>query len=122
MLMILVEGSATVFQRILDLPPGCYQYKFLVDDVWRVDEQQLCIRDSYGMINNVVFVTEQEFLPPVIPAQRFPWNASPSGGTCEPSRQLAESDLSALRYQLSVHLSASKAYDLMPDSGYCIGC
>lgn len=120
MLMILVEGSATVFQRILDLPPGCYQYKFLVDDVWRVDEQQLCIRDSYGMINNVVFVTEQEFLPPVIPAQRFPWNASPSGGTCEPSRQLAESDLSALRYQLSVHLSASKAYDLMPDSGKVI--
>lgn len=43
--------------------------------------------------------------------------ASSSGGTREPSRQLAESDINALRYQLSVHLSASKAYDLMPDSG-----
>lgn len=135
------------------------QYKFLVDDVWRVDEQQLCIRDSYGMINNVVFVTEQDILPPVLPTQHFLWNvsldsttimpassvgdfffiicflmfflfwtqssmicchseqASSSGGTREPSRQLAENDINALRYQLSVHLSASKAYDLMPDSG-----
>lgn len=52
------------------------QYKFLVDDVWRVDEQQLCIRDSYGMINNVVFVTEQDILPPVLPTQPFLWNVS----------------------------------------------
>lgn len=43
------------------------QYKFLVDDHWRVDEQQLCIRDAYGMINNVVFVTEQDFVLPTLP-------------------------------------------------------
>ncbi|KAI5660342.1 hypothetical protein M9H77_29135 [Catharanthus roseus] len=122
-LMILVEGSATVFQRILDLPPGCYQYKFLVDDHWRVDEQQLCIRDAYGMINNVVFVTEQDFVLPTLPDNpRITLPVAPRlGGPLDaPVMQLAENDVHVLRYHLLVHLSASNAYDLMPDSGKVI--
>lgn len=66
------------------------QYKFLVDDVWRVDEQQLCIRDSYGMINNVVFVTEQDILPPVLPTQHFLWNVSLDNTTIMPASSVGD--------------------------------
>ncbi|KAL8545251.1 hypothetical protein ACS0TY_005443 [Phlomoides rotata] len=55
--MVLMEGSQTVFQKIVDLPPGCYQYKFFVDGTWRVDQQQICDVDETGIINNIVLVS-----------------------------------------------------------------
>ncbi|XP_027122764.1 sucrose nonfermenting 4-like protein isoform X4 [Coffea arabica] len=72
--MINVEGCATVFQRILDLQPGYYQYKYLVDDVWRVDEEQHCVQDGFGMINNVAYVEETEILCPSFSAQSLHQN------------------------------------------------
>lgn len=39
------------------------QYKFLVDGIWQVDQDQLCVQDEYGAINNVVFVKESVSMP-----------------------------------------------------------
>ncbi|CDO98288.1 unnamed protein product [Coffea canephora] len=120
--MINVEGCATVFQRILDLQPGYYQYKYLVDDVWQVDEEQHCVRDGFGMINNVAYVEETEILCPSFSAQSLHQNqGTPSGGSLhKPVFQLPINEIDVLRYRLSLHLSSSTAYDLMPDSGKVI--
>ncbi|XP_027122763.1 sucrose nonfermenting 4-like protein isoform X2 [Coffea arabica] len=117
--MINVEGCATVFQRILDLQPGYYQYKYLVDDVWRVDEEQHCVQDGFGMINNVAYVEETEILCPSFSAQSLHQNqGTPSGGSLhKPVFQLPINEIDVLRYRLSLHLSSSTVYDLMPDSG-----
>lgn len=39
------------------------QYKFMVDGVWQVDQDQLCVQDEYGAINNVIFVNEPDSMP-----------------------------------------------------------
>uniref|UniRef100_M1B454 AMP-activated protein kinase, gamma regulatory subunit n=1 Tax=Solanum tuberosum TaxID=4113 RepID=M1B454_SOLTU len=39
------------------------QYKFLVDGIWQVDQDQLCVQDEYGAINNLVFVKESVSMP-----------------------------------------------------------
>uniref|UniRef100_A0A0D9W4G6 CBS domain-containing protein n=1 Tax=Leersia perrieri TaxID=77586 RepID=A0A0D9W4G6_9ORYZ len=44
------------FQVVFDLPPGVYQYRFLVDGVWRCDETKPCVLDKYGLISNEVLV------------------------------------------------------------------
>ncbi|CAI9113776.1 OLC1v1014446C2 [Oldenlandia corymbosa var. corymbosa] len=102
--MIKVEGSGAIFQRILELPPGCYMYRFLVDDVWQVDKEQQCFQDTYGMINNMIFVDISE-----------PGTSSVSMAQ-KPNLQLSPTDIDVLRHHLSVFLSSSTAYDLMPNS------
>ncbi|PIA41326.1 hypothetical protein AQUCO_02200021v1 [Aquilegia coerulea] len=57
-----VEGSTTVYQAICNLTPGDHQYKFLVDGIWRIDEQQLSVINEQGTINNVIFVQEPEMI------------------------------------------------------------
>lgn len=39
------------------------QYKFLVDGIWQVDQDQLCVQDEYGAINNLVFVEDSVSMP-----------------------------------------------------------
>lgn len=128
--MILVDGSSTVFQRILDLPYGYYQYKFLVDDIWRVDEQQACVQDDHGAINNVVLVVETGLMPPRLHSLDFltnqnseiipfmtPLVSTPGPMLHTPLVLLQDSEMDIMRCHVSMHLSASKAYDLMPNSG-----
>lgn len=38
------------------------KFKFLVDGVWRINEQQLYSEDEYG-INNIVMVKQPEVIP-----------------------------------------------------------
>lgn len=38
------------------------QYKFLVDDAWRYNDQQPFAQDDYGSINNYILVEEQQHL------------------------------------------------------------
>ncbi|KAL3512045.1 hypothetical protein ACH5RR_024762 [Cinchona calisaya] len=121
--MIMVEGSATIFQRILDLPPGYYEYRYLVDDVWQVDEDQQCVRDGFGMINNMVFVEESQLLTLSLaasPIQQNQLGASSDGLLHTTVLQLPNNEMDVLRCHLSLHLSSSTAYDLMPDSGKVI--
>lgn len=40
------------FAIVKMLPPGVYQYKFIVDGEWRHDENQAFIQDPLGNVNN----------------------------------------------------------------------
>ncbi|KAK6147926.1 hypothetical protein DH2020_018838 [Rehmannia glutinosa] len=129
--MILVEGSDTIFQRIIDLRPGCYQYKFLVDGTWLVDQQQICDPDEYGTINNIVLVSGPEFSSPDLNAEAFQPSTSqvnarvvPSvqgsssrGPLGEPFLQFSDSEIDVFRQVLSMHLLSSTTYELIPISG-----
>jgi len=43
----------------LNLPPGTYQYKFIVDNEWRFATDQPTVRDEMGNINNCTTVIDQ---------------------------------------------------------------
>ncbi|XP_073018077.1 sucrose nonfermenting 4-like protein isoform X3 [Primulina eburnea] len=128
--LIPMEGSAAVFQRIIDLPPGCYQYKFVVDGEWQVDQQQICDVDKYGTVNNIVLVSGTEFMSPDFNAEAFHSSTSgandreilsvgsSSGSLCtEPAMQLSDADMDILRQVLSMHLFSAAVYELIPNSG-----
>ncbi|XP_043706337.1 sucrose nonfermenting 4-like protein [Telopea speciosissima] len=126
-----VEGSSMVFQAICNLAPGYHQYKFLVDGVWRLDENQPYVTDEYGMVNNIILVKELELAPSILRSEPFPSKsgmdvdngnfqqlASLSGGIQrEPVLQISESDIDVSRRRLSILLSRCTAYELLPDSG-----
>jgi 5'-AMP-activated protein kinase regulatory beta subunit len=68
------------------LPPGVYQYKFIVDGQWRHDPNQPCVYDDQGNINNVLEVQEYiaedlsglaTFEPPPSPTSSYQ-NPTPS--------------------------------------------
>lgn len=52
------RGSDGKWQKSVMLAPGQYQYKFLVDGIWRRDpaNERVCT-NSFGTMNNVVVVT-----------------------------------------------------------------
>lgn len=53
------SGKDTTLVKLL--PPGVYQYKFIVDGQWRHDPNLPCMYDDMGNINNVMEV--QEYVP-----------------------------------------------------------
>ncbi|XP_019254431.1 PREDICTED: sucrose nonfermenting 4-like protein isoform X4 [Nicotiana attenuata] len=130
LLMSLLEGSATVFQRIIDLPPGYHQYKFLIDGTWQVDQEQLCVQDEYGAINNLIFVKESDSTPSALLREdtqsklvsgfvrSMHLEASSSLGLqLEPVMQLSANEIDVSRRRLFMLLSSSRADELIPNSG-----
>jgi 5'-AMP-activated protein kinase, regulatory beta subunit len=67
------------------LPPGMYQYKFIVEGQWRHDPNLPCMYDDQGNINNVVEV--QEYIPENLGSlSGFEPPASPPGSySCPPA-------------------------------------
>jgi len=45
-----------VWKVSLSLPPGHYQFKFVVDGTWCYDSKQIVCKDSAGNTNNMVIV------------------------------------------------------------------
>ncbi|OVA09714.1 CBS domain [Macleaya cordata] len=133
-LMTPVEGSSTVFQAIYNLEPGYHQYKFLVDGVWRLDEQQPYVTDEHGIVNNIILVKEPELVPSILRSEASSSNSSMdvdngifrhpvllSGGTHqEPLLQIPDGEIYAFRRRLSLLLSRYTAYELLPESGKVI--
>ncbi|KAJ8536128.1 hypothetical protein K7X08_034529 [Anisodus acutangulus] len=128
--MNLVEGSTVVFQRTVDVPPGYHKYKFLVDGNWQVDQEQLCVQDEYGAINNLVFVKESDSTPSALPrqdtlsklvsgfARNMHLEASSSRGLqLKPVMQLSNNEINVSRHRLFIFLSSSQVYELIPNSG-----
>ncbi|CAA2971880.1 Hypothetical predicted protein [Olea europaea subsp. europaea] len=131
--MTLVEVSSSIFQIIIDLPPGYHQYKFFVDGMWRVDEQQICAQDEYGTINNIILVNGAENVSPNLPAEAFGASinldkarimqfvgSSLGAPVNKPVLQFSDGEMDVSRNLLSMHLSSSRAYDLIPYSGKVI--
>ncbi len=55
--MIRLNGNGH-WERRLVLPPGRYEYKFLVDGEWTPDPQgRECVRNAIGSTNSVVVVS-----------------------------------------------------------------
>jgi 5'-AMP-activated protein kinase regulatory beta subunit len=53
-----MQKSGKDFSLVKLLPPGVYQYKFIVDNQWRHDPNLSCMYDDQGNINNVLEVQE----------------------------------------------------------------
>lgn len=46
------------WRATLDVDPGCYEYKFIVDGVWKVDPANPeRVRNTYGQVNSVLVVS-----------------------------------------------------------------
>eukprot|EP00775_Hariotina_reticulata_P005140 gene5140-5380_t len=56
-----LQRTGRDFTVIKLLPPGVYQYKFIVDGDWKYDPNQQAMYDEIGNINNVIEV--QEYVP-----------------------------------------------------------
>eukprot|EP00210_Caulerpa_lentillifera_P000334 g327.t1 len=55
-----VDGNVGYFSVVVHLAPGYHQYKFIVDGVWRHDENVPFMPDPLGNVNNWVFVRKPE--------------------------------------------------------------
>ncbi|XP_020245891.1 sucrose nonfermenting 4-like protein [Asparagus officinalis] len=126
--MAVVEGSPSVFQTICDLQLGFHQYRFLVDGVWRCDEQQYIIPADHGMVNNVIFVEEPNILSPVphydpyvsgtmhvndgLPLHLAPQNYMPPGSLIP----IPDAEIQTSRRGISNILSNQTIYDILPVS------
>ncbi|CAI5477026.1 unnamed protein product [Closterium sp. Yama58-4] len=56
-----LQRAGKDFTIVKMLPPGVYQYKFIVDDVWRYAPDLPAVYDEMGNVNNVLEV--QEYVP-----------------------------------------------------------
>lgn len=74
-----LQRSGKDFTIVKLLPPGVYQYKFIVDGEWKYAPEQPAMYDEIGNVNNVLEVQEyapdvyaqlQGFEPPPSPPER----------------------------------------------------
>jgi len=56
-----LQQTGRNFTVVKLLPPGVYQYKFIVDGEWKYDPNQAAMHDEAGNVNNVIEV--REFVP-----------------------------------------------------------
>lgn len=56
-----LQKTGNNFTIVKLLPPGVYQYKFIVDGEWQYDPSQPAMYDEMNNVNNVIEV--QEFVP-----------------------------------------------------------
>ena len=53
----LIRGEDGVWRADLPLAPGLFEYKFIVDGVWKIDPHKPeSVRNSYGQLNSVLTV------------------------------------------------------------------
>nr|XP_016503169.1 PREDICTED: sucrose nonfermenting 4-like protein isoform X4 [Nicotiana tabacum] len=98
LLMNLVEGSATVFQRIIDLPPGYHQESDSTPSALLREDTQSKLVSGF--------------------ARSMHLEASSSCGLqLEPVMQLSANEIDVSRRRLFMLLSSSRADELIPNSG-----
>lgn len=66
-----LRRSGNDFVVCLNLMPGTYQYKFIVDNEWRYATDQSTVRDEMGNINNCTTVEDQQLYLIEDPASGF---------------------------------------------------
>ena len=72
-----LRRSGGDFVVCLNLLPGTYQYKFIVDNEWRYATDQQTVRDQMGNINNCLTVEDQTMYMHEDPQSGF-FNNNPS--------------------------------------------
>lgn len=48
--------SLNDFSLILQMPPGSYEFRYIVDDAWRYNPNETVISDTYGNVSNLLIV------------------------------------------------------------------
>lgn len=71
-----LRRSGAEFVVCLNLIPGTYQFKFIVDNEWRYATDQHTVRDQMGNINNCITVEDQAIYLHEDPASGFFCNAN----------------------------------------------
>ncbi|XP_072950734.1 sucrose nonfermenting 4-like protein [Typha angustifolia] len=133
-LHISVCGSFTGFQSlsngtgrelvggvIFDLPPGVYQYRFLVDGISRCDEWKPCLANKFGVVNNVIVVEELSTAVVHLEPYTFrgmnldegiPLSTMPP----EPLHQNSDAHIQVFRHWVCALLSQITIFDIIPVS------
>ncbi|CAN6248439.1 unnamed protein product [Urochloa humidicola] len=115
--MVLVGNE---FQVVFDLAPGVYQYRFLVDGVWRCDDTKPFVRDEYGLFSNEVLVENN--VQPVVHPEPSTRGINTDEGTIlttmppEPSSQNPGMQIAVFRHGISRILLQNTIYDVVPIS------
>uniref|UniRef100_A0A0D9ZK91 CBS domain-containing protein n=1 Tax=Oryza glumipatula TaxID=40148 RepID=A0A0D9ZK91_9ORYZ len=107
------------FQVVFDLPPGVYQYRFLVDGVWRCDETKPCVRDEYGLISNEVLVDNTHLVVQPETSIRVVSMDEGTTLTTMPPDQLSQNSgvqIAIFRHRVSEILLHNTIYDVVPVS------
>lgn len=114
----------TEFQVVFDLPPGLYQYRFLVDGVWRCDDTKPIVRDEYGLISNEMLVTLVEnnthpavqLEPPPIRRMNLDEGTILTTMPPEPPSRNPGMQIAVFRHRVSEILLHNTIYDVVPVS------
>ncbi|XBJ01942.1 sucrose nonfermenting 4-like protein isoform X3 [Triticum urartu] len=114
----------TEFQVVFDLPPGLYQYRFLVDGVWRCDDTKPIVRDEYGLISNEMLVTLVEnnthpavqLEPPPIRRMNLDEGTILTTMPPEPPSRNSGMQIAVFRHRVSEILLHNTIYDVVPVS------
>ncbi|MCD7458145.1 5'-AMP-activated protein kinase subunit gamma-1 [Datura stramonium] len=80
-----------------------YRTNSWFDGVWQVDQEQLCVQDEYGVINNLIFVKESDSTP----------SGFTNRGALKPIMQLSDNEIDISRHHLFIFLSSYRAYELI---------
>ncbi|CAL5032358.1 unnamed protein product [Urochloa decumbens] len=103
------------FQVVFDLPPGVYQYRFLVDGVWRCDDTKPFVRDEYGLISNEVLV--ENIVQPVVQPEPSTSGINMDDGTIlttMPPEPNPGVQIAVFRHGISGILLHNTIYDVVP--------
>lgn len=127
-----LDSCPSIFQVTCNLPPGYYQYKFIVDGEWRYDHQTSISRDAGGNVNNCIEVKPADVAqsPPNGDSTASGSNMDVDQGSHSIDMQqhegqsrpqhIAPSEVETSKQRVAEFLLGHTAYELVPESGKVI--
>jgi len=56
----MIKVSQTTFECIISMPTGKYEYKFIIDGVWKHINSSSKIKNAFGTFNNTLIVNDDK--------------------------------------------------------------
>ena len=111
-----LRRSGGDFVVCLNLLPGTYQYKFIVDNEWRYATDQQTVRDQMGNINNCLTVEDQAIYLHEDPQSGF-FNNNPAQAYTQSLPEAEPADDRATYSRAHAHTSCREAALLVGSVG-----